>query len=579
MDEPLKILVVEDEPTSRHLVQEVVRSRGHHVEACADAETAWSLAQRETYDMAVLDVRLPGMDGVELARRLLKLPGEGQPVVLILTAVESRDTLEGALEAGVTDYIVKPISPEGLDLRIALGEREVHRRSHRRLEMEEAARAALQDRLTGLANRVLFIERLERTGRRAVRENRKKRERPYLFAVLCFNLDGFAAVNRIHGRTVADEVLRETALRLEDAVRSIDTVARDADDEFVILLDSLSDVSDPTRVARRIQRSFATPVRVGDVEIPVSACVGMAFNVTGFEDPHQVFEDAGRALLRAKSRGSGSHEMFDEVAHARALARLELESRLRTAIEENQLVLYYQPIVSVPTGQLRGFEALVRWEDPERGLIQPDDFIGVAEDTGMIIPLGWWTLEEACRQLRDWQDRYPGEAELTMAVNVSGRQFEEDGVEDQIAGVIDRTGISPDTLHLEITETAFMHDFARVVRVLERVKEGRISLDVDDFGTGYSSLSYLARLPIDTLKIDRSFISQMTYSSQNLEVVRTIARLARNLGLHLLAEGVETESQLEELRVLRTDSAQGFLFGRPAPPEEVEQTFLNGKSR
>ncbi len=575
--EPIRTLVVEDEPTSRHLIQEILQARGHDVEACADAESAWEIAQRDRFSLAVLDVRLPGMDGVELCRRLRKLPDGGQMVVMFVTGADRAEDLGRALEAGADDYVLKPIVDAFLPLRFALAERKIHFLQDRKRTEEGLLRDALRDSVTDLVNQTLFIERLHRTSRRALRKNQKPgRVTNYLYGVLFVNLDGFAQVNARLGYEGGNEILRQVGQRLEDCLRAADTVARFGGDEFVILLDDMKDVSDPARVCRRIEQAFSKPFRGGGEDFRLTACVGIALSLGRLVDPVEIVDDARKALIRAKEEGPASVMTFDAIVHARAIARLQLESRLKSAVENGEMVLHYQPITLIETGRVAGFEALVRWDEPERGIVGPNEFIKVAEDTGVIIPLGQWIIEEATRQLSEWREALP-EAEMPfVSVNVSGRQFALPDIVERITRSIDHRGLPPDCVHVEITETALMTDLDVTRRIIASLKEASVEVHIDDFGTGYSSLSYLSRLPIAGLKIDRSFVTQITHSREDMEVVRTITQLGTSLHMVVIAEGVETERQLEELRALGCQYGQGFLFGRPLPAAEVTQ-FLCGR--
>ncbi|MDP2959151.1 MAG: EAL domain-containing protein [Longimicrobiales bacterium] len=575
MNGPLyRTLVVEDDPSTLLFLQEVLRSRGHNVEACAEAETAWELAQREHFSLAILDMWLPGMDGAALCRKLRKLPRADEMVVMFITGADRLEDLGSALDAGADDYLVKPVNSPNLPVRLALAERRVHFLLDRKRTEAGLLRDALRDSVTDLVNRTLFYERLNLTARRAARENRKAgRTTQYLYAVLQLNLDGFGKVNTDLGYDVGDSILHEAARRLEDCVRAGDTVARFGGDEFVLLLDDMKDVTDPTRVVQRIEQAFRRPFKIGGEDIRLTACMGIALNLAG-GSVASLLEEARVALLRAKEQGPGSHRIHDVVIHARAMERLQLESRLRWAVENHQMTLHYQPIVEIHTGRLAGMEALVRWTDPVRGVVGPDQFISVAEETGAILPLGRWVLREAARKLGQWTRKLPDDVHLFMNVNVSGRQFVSPELADEVTEAILEHRLRPHSLSIEITETALMLDFEDASRALVRLKEASVGVHVDDFGTGYSSLAYLCRLPIDGLKIDRSFVAQMTSSTENLEVVRAIARLAETLGMSVIAEGVETVGQLAHLRELPCRYAQGYLFGHAASAEEADRLVL-----
>lgn len=567
---PLRTLVVEDDASTRHLLHEVLRGRGHEVEACADAETAWEIARQREFDLALLDIKLPGMDGVALCRKLRLLPYRSGLVVMFVTASETSEDLARALEAGADDYLVKPVTHGNLPVRLALAERHVHFLHDRKRTEERLLLEALRDPVTQLPNRTLFLERLESTARRASRENRKPgRVGRYLYAVLYFNLDDFGRVNTLLGYEGGDEVLRQVAPRLEECIRSGDTLARLGADEFVILLDDMKDVSDPTRVVRRVEQALDRPFVVGRTEIKLSTSVGVSLSLGGASDPRDLIEEARLALVRAKELGPGAHQIHDVVIHARAMARLQLESRLQDALDRGHMCLHYQPIVDGLTGRTAGVEALVRWEDPERGLIGPEEFVPVAEDTGIIIPLSHWILDEAVSQLSRWRAEASREHPFFMSVNVSGRHFGQPDIAERLASAITSGSIHPGSVHIEVTETAIMTDLDNASHALGRLRESAVKVYVDDFGTGYSSLSYLVRLPLDGLKIDRSFVRQATHRPESMEVVKTIARLADTLGLTAIAEGVETEGQLEGLRALGVPYVQGYLFGRPVPADQM----------
>ncbi len=567
---PWRTLVVEDEPSTRRLIQDVLRARGHDVEACADAETAWELAQQTHFSLAVLDMRLPGMDGAALCKLLRRLPRANETVVIFVTGADTLEDLGRALDAGADDYVLKPVNDSNLPVRLALAERRVHFLQDRKRTELGLVHDALRDSVTDLVNRTLFSERLERTARRSARESQKPgRAAKYLYAVVHVNLDGFGKVNARLGYEAGNQILREVARRLEECVRAGDTVARFGGDEFILLLDDMKDVSDPTRVVQRIEQAFGRPFGVGDEELRLTASIGIALNLAGGSEA-SLLEEARLALVRAKEQGPGSYQIHDVVMHARAMARLQLESRLRWAVENHEMTLVYQPIVEIQTGRLAGVEALLRWNDPVRGLVGPEEFIGVAEDTGAIVPLGRWVIREAARQLAAWLPSLGDDQTLFLAVNVSGRQFVDHEMVQAFTEVQAEHRLPPGLLHVEITETALMTDLEGASRVLGRLREASAKVLVDDFGTGYSSLSYLCRLPIHGLKIDRSFVTHVTDSSENLEVVRAITGLAKSLGLSVIAEGVETERQLAALREFPCHYAQGFLFGRPMPAERIE---------
>jgi diguanylate cyclase (GGDEF)-like protein/PAS domain S-box-containing protein len=419
----------------------------------------------------------------------------------------------------------------------------------------------VSDALTGLPNRILFIDRLGRA------VERRKRHGETLYAVLFLDLDRFKVVNDSLGHAIGDQLLIALARRLEQCLRASDTCARVAGeqtiarlggDEFTILLDDIGQVGDALRVADRIQKTLARPFVLDGQEVFTSASIGIAIGTREYDSPEAVLRDADTALYRAKALGKARYEVFDTEMRNRAVARLQLETDLRRALERSEFRLFYQPIISLVTGHVSGVEALLRWPHWDRGLVYPADFIPVAEETGLIVPMGEWALREACRQLAEWHATIETPVPLTMAVNLSGRQFLQPDLASQIERILAETGVAASSLKLEITESTIIENITQIVELLLRLKELGVKVAIDDFGTGYSSLSYLQRLPIDSLKVDRSFVSCMT--RDGMEIVRAIVGLAHNLGLDVVAEGVETPEQLAQLQSLGCEFGQGHLF-------------------
>lgn len=425
---------------------------------------------------------------------------------------------------------------------------------------------ACHDTLTALPNRALLTEYLKTAIARS------KRSKGHLFAVLFCDLDRFKNINDSLGHTFGDELLITVGKRLEESIRqNVDIVARLGGDEFAVLLDGMADASVATHIARRIQEGLRTPINLGGHEIFSTTSIGIALSTTGYSTPEDILRDADTAMYRAKARGRACYEVFDKFMHARAVALLQLENDLRRAIERGEFEVYYQPIVSLKDDAIiTGFEALVRWHHPERGLVSPEDFISVAEDTGQIIHLGKWVLEQSCRQMKQWQNQYPRYRDLTLSVNLSGKQFLQANMVEQISEVLESTGFNPRKLQLEITESVVIENTEIVTEMLMRLHDLGIQLTMDDFGTGYSSLSYLHNFPIDVLKIDKSFISRKGGDSKN-QIVSTIITLARNMGLKVVAEGVETEEQLAHLKDLQCAYGQGFLFSHPNTAAATEK--------
>ena len=432
--------------------------------------------------------------------------------------------------------------------------------TERKLAEEQLLHNAFYDALTDLPNRALFMDRLDRAIAHA------KRSEADLFAVLFLDLDRFKNVNDSLGHLIGDQMLIAIAKRLERSLRQGDTVARLGGDEFAILLGTIKNVADAIQVAERIHQELASPLNLNGHEVFTTASIGIALSSTGYDHPEELLRDADIAMYRAKALGKARHEVFDKNMHAHAVALLQLETDLRRAIERQEFQLYYQPIVSLSTDEIVSFETLIRWPHPERGFISPAEFIPLAEETGLISSIGWWVLQAACHQLRLWQTQFP-HLSLTISVNLSGKQFSQLDLVERIVEILQETGLEAGSLKLEITESAIMENVELASSMLWQLRKLGIQLYMDDFGTGYSSLSYLRRFPIDKLKIDRSFVSQMMVDGESLEIVRTIVMLAHNLGIDAIAEGLETAEQLEQLKALQCEYAQGYLFSKPVDAE------------
>ncbi|MGN6788490.1 MAG: putative bifunctional diguanylate cyclase/phosphodiesterase [Rhodanobacteraceae bacterium] len=429
---------------------------------------------------------------------------------------------------------------------------------------------ASHDPLTGLPNRALFLERLNQSIAHA------RRKADAQFAVLFIDLDRFKVVNDSLGHLAGDRLITQVAGRLKGALRREDTLARAESpapesstlarlggDEFTILLTDIDDPSDAVRVANRVEEALRLPFAIDGQEVYTSASIGIASSASGYESADAILRDADLAMYRAKALGKARWELFDREMHQAAMKRLALETDLRRALQNEEFVLHYQPIVSLATGEVAGFEALVRWRKPDGELVPPGGFIDIMEDTGLIVFLGTWVLREACRAARALQAAFPDERPRSISVNVSPRQFAQPDLAAQIRAVIAEAGIDPRCLRLEITESAMIGEMDRVAAVLRELQDLGVRVSIDDFGTGYSSLSYLHSLPLDVLKIDRSFVSAMARNGESLQIVRTIMSLAHNLGMDVIAEGPEDAEQVAQLRSIGCEFGQGYYFSRP----------------
>jgi len=461
--------------------------------------------------------------------------------------------------------------------------------TERKRAEEMLAHNAFHDGLTNLANRTLLLDRL---GRALVTSSRHA---DFRFAVLFIDIDGFKVFNDSLGHAAGDDLLIQIGRRLTASLRRVDTIsrprsgenkepifgddtlARPGGDEFVVLAEELREPSDAIRVAERIQERLALPFDLDGHEIVITASIGIAFNSSTNSDAQDLLRDAEIAMYRAKQTGKAHCEVFDNAMHAGALKRLQLETDLRRAVEQGELLVYYQPIVSLRDGQIVGFEALTRWQSP-KGLVMPNDFIPVADETGIILSINRQLMHEACQQLLSWQQLFPSNPPLSLSVNISPKQFAQADLAAQIGQLLQESGMDPRFVDLEITETIAMADAAKSAGMLSELKALGVGLDIDDFGTGYSSLSRLQSFRVDTLKIDRIFVSRMDSDHETHEIVRVIINLAHSLGLKVVAEGVETQAQFDLLRKLGCERAQGYLFSKPVDRDTILKLLATNRS-
>jgi diguanylate cyclase (GGDEF)-like protein/PAS domain S-box-containing protein len=433
-----------------------------------------------------------------------------------------------------------------------------------RKELEQALHyRAFHDSLTDLPNRTLFVDRVEAAMARAASRGAK-------VGVMFLDLDNFKVVNDSLGHAVGDQLLVALTERIKGCLRLEDTLARLSGDEFAILFEEIWGEDDAVRLGARLQEALESPFSIEHRELYVAVSIGIVVSGPTHTKPGDLLRDADLAMYRAKANGKGRCEVFNDTMNVHFTERLALESSMRRSVERNELRVHYQPIVKLDDETVVGFEALVRWEHPQRGLIPPSDFIPIAEETGMIVPIGAWVLEEACRQVQQWQEERCDGRALLLSVNVSARQFQAPDLVGTVASVLERTGFNPTSLKLELTESMMMHDVERTILRLHELKKLSVQLAIDDFGTGYSSLAYLRQFPITVLKIDRTFVKRLGMDPQDDAIVRSIVTLSRDLGMEVVAEGIETVEQLATLRALDCDYGQGYHFSRPLPSAQAE---------
>jgi diguanylate cyclase (GGDEF)-like protein len=486
-------------------------------------------------------------------------------------SAERASTVETSDRAFLTQLILGAFA---LAVAAAAGGMLVVRARQLVLNVEQRKRAeerirhlAYHDALTDLPNRSLLEDRLTTALAQAHRKSR-------MLALLYLDLDRFKRVNDTLGHSLGDHILQSVAERLTSIVREADTVARVGGDEFTILLPEISQAQDAIDVADRILRELRRPVMVDHRELPATTSMGIAFYPNDAEEADTLLRNADIAMYRAKEQGRDNYQLYTAAMNARIAERFAVENDLRRALDRNEFVVYYQPQVDLSSQQIVGVEALVRWEHPTRGLMLPADFIPVAEESGLIVPLGEWVLRTACAQAKAWQEA--GLPPIRLAVNLSGRQFQQRNLSEMVERALNETSLEPRYLQLEITETVVMHDMDFTIATLNNLKAMGIQIAIDDFGCGHSSLNYLKRLPIDDVKIDRSFVHDLATDPSDAAIVGSVVAMTRELNLNVVAEGVETEEQLAFLKERQCDVVQGFLFSRPVPPDAVEKIIASG---
>ncbi|MEG4418246.1 EAL domain-containing protein [Microcoleus sp. LAD1_D5] len=567
------VLVIDDEPDNFDVLETLLNDRDYQLHYAASGQEAIDSLNLFEPDVILLDVMMPGMDGIEVCQRIKAMPKwEAVPIVMV-TALTTKTELARCLTAGADDFISKPVNRLELTARVRSMLR-IHRQYQQlvtfnaRLEATVQQRTAqlqtmiFQDALTTLPSRTFLLQKLAEVLQAGESS----------FAVVYLDCDRFKLVNGSFGYAIGNQLLIAITERLQHHLRPGDVLARMGEDEFCFLLHQIDDAIALEPFIQAILRGFDTSFVVADCELFMTACIGIALGSSVYQQPEEPLQDADTAMYKAKLRGKGCYQIFDRQMSLAMLNRLTLENDLQRALEHQEFVTYYQPIVNLQTQKVVGFEALVRWQHPDRDMVLPGEFIPCMEETGLIVPVGMLVLKQACQQLRAWQQR--GWTQLTMSVNLSVRQFTCPTLLADIDRVLAETAVNPAHLKLEITESAIVDNAQKAMGLTEQLRSRQIQISIDDFGTGYSSLGYLHCFPVDNLKIDRSFVNQLQAGNRNYQVVNTIITLSNQLELAVIAEGIETTQQLQCLQQLGCEFGQGYLFSKPLAGAEIERIYL-----
>ncbi|MDX2426270.1 MAG: EAL domain-containing protein, partial [Cycloclasticus sp.] len=552
-----KILIVDDDRAARQTIKRTLEKQGYIVDEANNGEQALMYCERTKPDLIILDGAMRGINGFETCKKITQQIGSTDIPIIILTALDNEASINRAFQAGASDYLSKPLNFPLFHLRI-----------QRLLSVKQAedqiSYLAHKDPLTGLMNRTMFAEKAT-----AALDAHQQNEN--MMAVMFLDINRFKLVNDAYGHEAGDLLLKIVAERLTRSIRQEDIISRFGGDEFVIALTNLKSFDIIEKLAQKIQTNISRPFVFLGREMHVDASIGISVSPSNGTNTSDLIKNADMAMYQSKDT-KAPYVFYDRSMEDKTNQRFSLENDLRNAIERNELKVFYQPQLSLATGELVGMEALVRWQHPEKGLVPPDSFIGLSEETGQIHVLGKWVLSTACSRLKEWLDR--GIKPVRMAVNLSAYQLEDQGIVETISNVVKESQIPSHLLELEITESSVMNNEELVIEKLEVFKALGMKLAIDDFGTGYSSLSYLKRFPINLLKIDRSFVSNSLVDKVDADIIRTIIILAHSMGVEVIAEGVETQEQSQLLESLHCDYVQGYLYGKPMPADEFEAQFF-----
>jgi len=591
-----RVLIIDDEPHIRNILFEALKAN-YDCQTAASAEEALEILERDVFSLVISDINMKGITGLEMVPQILAVAPD--TVVIIMSGAQAMENAVGALRVGAFDYLMKPFDLRLVEAAVRRGvehyqllvnkrqyeidlEEKVRERTAEllattiRLETEIAERNRAEerlnhltyhDRLTELPNRVLFQDRLGQALSTARRDNQ-------LVAVFLLSIDRFKNVSDTLGSACTDKLICDVADRFASSMREGDTLAYWGSDEFAFLFNQLEKNEDAIHICKRLQSILQSAFTWAGEEIYLTSSIGIALHPLNGQDQATLMKNAAAALAQTKQRGGNNYQFYTAEMNAKALQRLSLESSLRRAIEREEFVVYFQPKVNINSWQVSGAEALVRWNHPEKGLISPAEFIPLAEETGLIAAIGELTLRDACLQLKELAHSQPT---LTISSNISARQFQDPNFFSTVMSTLDETGVEPRSLELELTESSIMTNYDSGIRTLSSLQNSGVRIAIDDFGTGFSSLAYLKRLPIDILKIDRSFVHDASTDPDDAALVMAIITLAHNLRLKVVAEGVESEEQLKFLHLLRCDEIQGYLFSKPLPADDFKRLLSEGQ--
>jgi diguanylate cyclase (GGDEF)-like protein len=569
------ILIIDDEPDNFDVIEALLGDQNYAFHYVPSGPLALQSLATFSPDIILLDVMMPVMNGIEVCRRIKVMPEcQGIPIIMVTALNEKRD-LARCLEAGADDFLSKPVNR--LELRARINCMLRIRHQHQQLATFNTHLEQVVQERTAQLHRMIFEDSLTQLPSRAFLAQALAELLPTGagdFALVVFDCDQFQLVNGSFGSGMGDQLLRAIAERLHQHLSPPDLLVRLGGDEFCFLLHHVPKAALVESFIQKVMASFDQPFLVENCDIFMTVSAGVVWGQSSEQNAEALIQDAKSATYQAKARGKSNVVIFEPALHQQMRQRLQLENDLQRALQQEEFIVYYQPIINFHHQTLAGLEALIRWRHPERGMVSPAEFIPSMEATGLIVPVGIWVLRQACRQLQQWHQQ--GWPDLSVSVNLSVRQFGSSTLLSDIDAVIAETGLNPHFLKLEITESAIMDNADDAIAITQALQSRQIQLSIDDFGTGYSSLEYLHRLPVNNLKIDRSFVNQIGKNERNYYVVNTIVTLGHQLGLKIIAEGVETEEQEAWLRDLGCEFGQGYRYDRPLPPADIEARYFKG---